>query len=152
MNLQYKEEYFDNEIVNELSPLTELSWSEANCAPAAHYEPDWNKYIQLNEMNLLRLFTVRNLEKKLVGYITFIVGPTLHSKNLKHALHDSMFILKPYRKNGTAKSLISYAENLFKEEKVNTMIVTVMTHRDFSPTLKQLGFTHTESSFIKRVS
>jgi len=63
-----------------------------------------------------------------------------------------MYILKPYRKNGTAKSLISYAEEIFKDEKVNTMIVSVMTHRDFSTTLKQLGFTHSESAFIKRVS
>ena len=152
MNLNYKEEYFSDEIVNELAPLTKLSWSEADCIPNAHFDPDWEKYTQLNELNLLRLFTVRNQDKELVGYITFFVGPTLHSKNVHHALHDSMYILKPYRKNGTAKSLISFVENIFKDENVNTMIVTVMTHRDFSPTLKHLGFTHTESSFIKRVS
>lgn len=151
MRYEYQEEFFNDGLIMELSYLTEMSWNEANCAPDATYDPDWKKYTDLNEMNVLRLFTVR-LEGLLVGYLTFIVGPTLHSKQLIHALHDSMYILKPNRKNGTAKQLISFAEADFKREGVNTMVMTVMVHRDFSVTLKQLGFKQSESSFIKGIS
>lgn len=151
MNYTFDEEYFSDELIQELSFLTELSWKEAACAPDAAYDPDWEKYTQLNEMNLLRLFTVR-MEGLLVGYITFIVGPTLHSKGITHALHDSMYILKHNRKGGTAKDLIIFAEGRFVDEGVNTMVMTVMIHRDFSVTLKQLGFKQSESSFLKGIS
>lgn len=151
MNYTFDEEYFSDELIQELSFLTELSWKEAACAPDSTYDPDWEKYTQLNEMNILRLFTVR-MEGLLVGYLTFIVGPTLHSRNVMHALHDSMYILKHNRKNGTAKNLIIYAEDKLKQDGVNTMVMTVMIHRDFSVTLKQLGFKQSESSFIKGIS
>lgn len=134
-----------------MSPLSELSWYEANCAPNAEYDPDWEKYTQLNELDLLRLFTVRD-NGVLVGYITFMVSPSLHSKNDIHALHDSLFILKEKRKYGTAKKLIMYAESKLKESKVNTMVITVMKHRDFSPTLKELDFEGFESSYIKGIN
>lgn len=151
MNYEYKEEFFNDELIAELSFLTELSWKEANCAPESTYDPDWEKYTELNEANILRLYTVR-IEDVLVGYLTFIVGPTLHSKQAIHALHDSMYILKHNRKGGTAKDLISYAEVDFKNEGINTMVMTVMVHRDFSVALKQLGFKQSESSFIKGIS
>ena len=150
MNYIFDEEYFSDDLVKELCFLTKLSWKEAACAPDSNYDPDWEKYTQLNEMNLLRLFTVRQ-DGSLVGYITFIVSPTLHSKNTIHALHDSMFILKLNRKNGTAKDLISYAEGKLKLDGVHTMVMTVMIHRDFSVTLKNLGFKQSESSFLKRI-
>lgn len=151
MNYEYKEEFFNKDLIDELGFLTEMSWKEANCAPDADYNPDWEKYTELNEANILRLYTVR-FEDLLVGYLTFIVGPTLHSRQLVHALHDSMYILKHNRKGGTAKGLISFAEADFRREGVNTMVMTVMVHRDFSVTLKQLGFKQSESSFIKGIS
>jgi len=151
MSYVFDEEYFNDELINELSFLTEMSWKEAACTPDSIYDPDWEKYTQLNELNLLRLFTVRQ-HGLLVGYITFIVSPTLHSKNTVHALHDSMFILKLNRKNGTAKDLIAYTEGKLKLDGVHTMVMTVMMHRDFSVTLKNLGFKHSEASFIKRIS
>ncbi len=152
MNYYFSEEFFNDALVKELSPLTELSWVEANCAPNTNYDPDWNKYTQLNELNILRLFTVRNIEHELVGYITFVVTSTLHSSGVKHAAHDSLYILKPNRKNGTVKSLLEFIEKELKQDDIDTMEVSVMTHRDFSQTLKGLGFRHSESSYIKRIA
>ncbi len=33
MNYYFREEFFTHELIKELSPLTEMSWREANCAP-----------------------------------------------------------------------------------------------------------------------
>lgn len=152
MNYYFREEYFNPELIKEIAPLTEMSWREANCAPDSDYDPDWEKYTLLNEQNMLRLYTVRTeADGDLVGYATFFVSPTLHSKDIVHALHDSMYILKQNRKNGTVKSLILFIEKELTFDKIDTMVVCVMTHRDFSTSLKQLGFTHSESSYIKRI-
>lgn len=152
MSYIFSEEYFNDELIQEISFLTQLSWKETNCSPYADYDPDWEEYTSLNEMNLLRLFTVRSEENELVGYITFLVAPTIHSKGVIHALHDSMYILKQHRKNGTAKNLIEYVEKELKQSNVIMMMITVMTHRDFSPTLKELGFVKADTSYIKRMN
>jgi len=152
MNLFFREEYFSDGLIKELTPLTKLSWEEANCAPETTYDPDWEKYKQLNDADLLRLFTVRTeVDNDLVGYATFIVAPTLHTRNITFAVHDSMYILKPNRKNGTVKELVGFIEKEFIIDGINSMVVCVMTHRDFSNSLKQLGFKHSESLYIKRL-
>lgn len=148
----YREEFFSEALINEIAPLTVLSWEEANCSPGTPYDPDWDKYTALNEMDLLRLFTVRNDKDELVGYVTFMVSSTLHSKDITQALHDSMFILKPYRKSGVAKALLEYTEKEFKSEGIDMIIMMVMCHRDYSSTLKALGYKQTEMTFIKRPS
>lgn len=153
MNYYFTEEHFTDGLIEEIKPLTELSWREANCAPETVYAPDWDKYTMLNDKDYLRLFTVRTiLESKLIGYATFIVSETLHSSNVVHAMHDSLFIYKPHRKNGTAKKLIEFIEGEFALNGVDTMVMSVMTHRDYSNTLKQLGFKHSESNYIKRLA
>jgi len=153
MNYYFTEEHFTDELIEEIKPLTELSWREANCAPETNYAPDWDKYAMLNDKDYLRLFTVRTIvDSELVGYATFLVSETLHSSNVIHALHDSLFIYKPNRKNGTAKKLIEFVEKEFALNGVNTMVMSVMSHRDYSNTLKELGFTHSESNYIKRLT
>ncbi len=148
---QYCEEFFNEALIKELSPLTEQSWREADCAPDAEYDPDWEKYVTLNEMDLLRLFTVRSRSGQLLGYVTFFVSTTLHSRKTLQALHDSMFILKAHRKEGAARELLEFAEYELKNEGVQIMIMMVMCHRDYSSTLKLLGFNQTEMTFIKRL-
>jgi len=153
MNYYFTEEYFTEELIKEISPLTEQSWIEANCAPDTAYDPNWDTYTNLNDANVLRLFTVRTeADSDLVGYATFVVAPTLHTVGVVHALHDSMFILKPNRKNGTVKDLISFIEGELIIDGVDTMVVSVMNHRDFSNTLKQLGYVHKESLYIRRLA
>jgi len=152
MSRKYQEEWFSKKLIEELAPLTELSWLEANCSPDTEYDPDWERYTELNELGILRLFTARDSVGELIGYLTFIVGPTLHSRNCVQALHDSFYILRNHRRNGTAMGLIKYAENEFKNDGISMMIMTVMLHKDYSYTLTHLGFTKTEMTFIKRMS
>jgi len=125
----------------------------ANCAPDTPYDPNWKTYSELNASDILRLYTIRTeADSELVGYATFLVHKTLHSKDTLHALHDSMYILKPNRKNGTVKNFINYIEKELTLEGVDTMVISVIKHRDFSGSLKQLGFVHNESTFIKRIA
>ncbi len=147
----YREEFFTEAMIAELDPLTQLSWAESACSPDTPYNPDWDQYAALNEMDLIRLFTVRDDAGALVGYITFLVSTTLHSKDTVQALHDSLFILKAHRKGSTVEDLLAHCEDEFKSEGVSMMIMTVMCHRDFSTLLKNIGYTQTEKTYIKGI-
>jgi len=147
----YREEFFTEAMITELDPLTRQSWAESKCSPDTPYNPDWDKYAALNEMDLIRLFTVRDEQDALVGYVTFFVSTTLHSKETVQAMHDSLFILKAHRKGHTVEDLLMYCENEFKGEGVSMMIMTVMCHRDFSSSLKSIGYSQTEKTYIKGI-
>ena len=146
-----REEYFNEALIKELKPLTKLSWDEANCAPGMPYDPDWDKYMQLGDMELLRIFTLRSDSGELMGYITFLVSTTLHSRSTLQALHDSFFILKARRKSHAARDLLQYAEKSLTFDGIEMIIMMVMLHRDYSSTLTELGYHQSEMAFIKRI-
>jgi len=83
--------------IEEAKPLLEAHYAEI-----AHYhdiplDPDYDQYLQLEKMGIVRCYVARNSEGKMVGYAVYIVRNNLHYKTSLQAVQDIIFVKKECR-------------------------------------------------------
>lgn len=137
------------EIFDELPPLLHKHWKEI-----AHYqdillEPDWELYAKLDEMKMLRTFTARDPEGKLVGYAIFFVKPNMHYKSSIQAVQDILFIDPESR--GFGRNFISWCDDQLKEEKVQAVYHHIKAKHNFGPMLERMGYELVDLIYARRL-
>lgn len=139
-------------VLEEAKPLLERHWQEIAHYPDIPLDPDYEQYIKLDDMGLIKAFTARNEDKKLVGYAVFLVRPHIHYRSMLLASQDILFIDKEYRKTRMGLSLIKFCDEYFKSIGVTAVSQHIKAKFDFGRMLKFLGYELMDLIYIKRLN
>ncbi len=149
-NITFQEESF-SDVIKDIKPLLEKHWEEiALNKDKINLNPDYEKYEELSDMGLIRIFTARD-EAELVGYFAVTVTPNLHYKDHKYAINDVIYLEQNLRGLGVGKRLISFAEDGLKEAGVSVLVVNTKVHQPFDILMEKLDYTLQERVYSKYI-
>ena len=136
----------------EAIPLLVAHYDEiANFKEVKVFDPDIEKYHQLNNMGMLRILTARD-DGILVGYFVSMVMPSLHYKNLTTALNDILYVDPKYRGTTVAYRLFKTAIQDLKENTQTQMVqIHMKIEYPFRELLSKIGFEKTEENWEYKI-
>jgi ABC-type tungstate transport system permease subunit len=139
-------------VVREMSPMLQQHFAETGEGVVEDKEypldVDWGTYGRLEESGALHVFTARD-ESKLVGYIWFIVNPSLHMKGCLTAYEDIHYLAPSHRKGWNMVNMFKYAEKRMKEIGASRIMTAVKIKGGRDVIFTYLGYTPTEKLFVK---
>ena len=146
--ITYQQEFL-TQVKPDILPLLHLDWLEIeHQKDIREFDPDWEAYEALEQVGILKVFTVRS-EDKLVGYYSCVVSSSLHSRGLLQATIDAIYLHPDYRKGLTGYKLIKFAEKCLKEDGVKIILLGTTEVNPIDPLLLKLGYSKTEVKFEK---
>lgn len=147
--ITYQQEFFSNIPRSEYQELIKTHWKEvALNKDKVPLDPDYDRYLSLEEANAFKVFTVRD-DGKLVGYFAVFVFPHMHYKTTVFAQNDVIYIDPSYRQGFRAIRLIKFAEECLIEDGVDVLQINTKVSKDFGPLLERLGFNLTDKVYGK---
>jgi hypothetical protein len=137
-------------LIEEAYPLLRKHYHEI-----AHYkdialDPDFEKYILLENEEILRVFTARDENDVLVGYIVFIVAKNLHYKNTVQANQDVMFI--DHEKRGVGRKFIEFCDEELKKEGVISVSQHIKAAHNYGTLLIKIGYELVDLVYSRRLN
>lgn len=111
------------------------------------FQPDIEKYDQLEKLGMLRAFTARK-NNVLIGYCTFFITPHLHYPSTSWAKQDALFMSPQYR-GLTGVRFIQWSDSRLRDIGVKFIHRSVRPNRDYSRTLVRLGYELCETQYLK---
>lgn len=91
-------------------------------------DPDWLRFIQLEDAGLFRVWAGRTAGGLLVAYLAFFIQPHLHYKSTLTAVEDLFMVSAPYRRGMTGVRLFTTAIEALRERGVKRIILHDKTH------------------------
>jgi len=139
----------DQKFVDEARPLLVKHWVEI-----AHYkdialDPDYEMYFKLQQVGILKCYTNRDIDGKLIGYAIYIVKPALHYKQCLTAMEDIIYI-DPERR-GFGRIFINWCDEQLKLLGVNLVVHHIKFSHDWSSMLLRMGYEKTDMMLSKRI-
>lgn len=137
------------DLINDIKPLIERHWKEI-----AHYDdipldPDYEKYIELDELGVLRCFTARSSE--LVGYIFYLVHYNPHYKSSLQAVQDILYVTPSSRGAFLGIKILRFANNELRNEGVQVEYQHIKAKHNFGPMLEREGYELVDLVYAKRL-
>lgn len=137
-------------VKDDILPLLKQDWDEIqHDKDKIPLDPNWELYQAVEDATVLRIYTARTQEDKLVGYIVFILTPSMHSRSLTLAVCDILFLTKSRRKGMTGVRLMRFAEQEMIAEGVRWFQITTTESHPIDPVMKRLGYRKTETRHEK---
>ncbi len=128
----------------EIQPLLERHYQELTVGKeVVVLEVDWDKYENLERMNMLSVVTARD-EGVLIGYSVFFIYSHMHYKSLKAASNDVLFLDKEYRKGRAGLKLLKESEIQLARLGVRKITWHIKTSLDWSKILLRMGYAQEE--------
>lgn len=147
--IEFKQESYAD-CIDDLMPLVELHYDELSRDKDIPLSPRHERYIELDNNNLLRLYTIRQ-DKKLIGYAAFFVGHNLHYETSYQAVQDVLFI-EPKFRGGIGRQFIPWCDEQLKKIGVQKVMHHVKEDIcDFSPLLFNLGYVRSDVIYTRRL-
>jgi GNAT superfamily N-acetyltransferase len=120
--------------------------------PLVPLDPDFNRYIQLEDLKLFRVWTARD-GKTLVGYIAWYIHPHLHHRGRLCAIDELYWLAPEYRRGLIGYRLFSTAIAALKELGVFRIIVHAKVHfaqerGGLGRFFTKLGFQHSDDVYV----
>jgi len=147
----YKEEIFDDNLINEMLPLLVKHKDEICLYEDFDLDPDWGAYKRLQELGMFKIFTARN-EDKLIGYVAFAIHHNLHYRARKHAVQDVLYLDPTHRGRMMGVKLIKFADDVLRDNGVHLVSQHVKIKHDFSPLLEYIGYEQVEKIYERRLN
>lgn len=136
-------------LLGEIEPLLEDHYKEiAMYQDKIELAPDWERYLQLDKTDVLKVATVRD-EGELVGYYICIVIPNPHYSKDLFSINDIVLIKPQYRNGKVGLGLFEFVEKWMKEEGVSVMTVHMKTYMPFDKLCEGLGWDYAERLYTK---
>ena len=113
---EYKEFYSGLEkledIVSQIKKLHAEHYEETETLYKVRpLDPDYDRYIDLEQKGVFVLFTVRVAETGLlIGDLMYYLGQSMHNKGIILAREDAFFLTKAHRGGQLAKTFLKFAE------------------------------------------
>ena len=148
MTIRYQQEFLET-CLDELKDLITFHWEEiALNKDHIKLNPDWDRYLELESLGILKVFTAR-LDSKLIGYFVVFVSKHIHYKDHLFASNDVLFLKQEYRKCMTGVNLIKFAESCLKEDGVSVLTINTKVHKPFDVIMDKMGFDLVERVYSK---
>lgn len=166
MSITYQVEPLDQQLIWEITPLIQEHWEEiASHKDIQLLEPDWDRYMTLYDLDMLRIFTVRDWPSPddcapiahhergaLVGYFVTIVTHHLHYPSLTYGINDVLYLHDAYRGSTIGYRMMKLAmDDLKKGCGVDILVVHMKVKHEFRALLQRLGFQLTEENWEARL-
>ena len=137
------------DVFKEMIPLLEKHWEEI-----AHYkdiplDPDFNIYFNMEDLDMLRVFTARDDENTLIGYAVFFIKANAHYRSSLQALQDVLFIKPDCR--GTGLKFIVWCDNQLQKEKIQVVYHHVKQSHNFGSALERIGYKLVDLIYARRL-
>jgi len=136
----------------EVKEILDDHWVELT--PPGHYiplEPMYDIYEIKDSNNEIIFVSARTERGRLVGYISCLVGPTLHSRSVITCVLDFLYIIPLYRSGFLARRLVTEAENEARDRGANRIMMGSKTHMNIERLYKSLGYDMTETYHLKEL-
>ena len=145
--MKFQEETF-RFIMDEFMDLIDAHKEEA-CAFGKDVvlDPNWTQYQVLELQGLLRTFTARNKDGRLVGYFIMFVHRHMHY-DMQVATNDVVYMDKGYRVH--AVKFFQFVEARLRDMGVKIMMFNIKQHVDYRPLAESLDFKLMEYIYFKR--
>jgi GNAT superfamily N-acetyltransferase len=145
--ITYQDETYDS-CIDEIKPLFFKHWEEiAGNKDVIALEPDFDKYKQIEENGMLRIFSARD-DGDLIGYFICFVSPHIHYKSTIYAFNDIMYVKPSYRGSTVGYRLIKNAMTDLKENcAVDMLVIHMKVEHEFRKLLNHLGFALAEENW-----
>jgi len=138
------------QLLPDILPLLEMHHAEVQqLAYGTTLEPDWDQYRQMEQAQLLHIFTARNGDN-LVGYDTFIVGPHRHAIGTRVAVSDMTYVL-PEHRGFTAVALMKQSDKALKDSGVGLIVRNAQCNTKQNLLLEKMGYQSSEIMMIRKV-
>ncbi len=138
-------------ILPEVTELIKEHWKEiAHDQDKIKLNPNWGKYIELEQQNIIHIITVRE-KRKIIGYNCFIVMPHLHHRDHIFAVNDVLFLKKEYRKGMVGIKLIKRSEQYLSLLNVSKIYITSKVNTTLGKLLPRLGYEKEEENYSKYI-
>jgi hypothetical protein len=149
--MRFQREILTKDLCAELGPLLEKHYLEI-----AHYQdipldPDFDQYIRMEDIGLVRCFTVRDGNGELKGYAIFFVKKNIHYKSSLQASQDVIFLDQECRKTGQGAKFIDYCDHMLKLENAQAVYHHVKEAHNFGPLLEKLGYKLVDLVYARRL-
>lgn len=149
MEITYQRESFA-QAYPEAQPLIVRHWQEIDSFKASAVDVDEAVYEQADALGMFRCYTMRE-SGKLIGYATFFVRPSPHTKNAIHALHDTLYVAPEHRKGSLGIRFMDYCENQMRAEGVQLIYQHTTPENDYRPILERREYRLVEYVYAKRL-
>jgi GNAT superfamily N-acetyltransferase len=137
------------DLFEELLPLLEAHYLEIAHFQDIPLEPDFDRYVKLDENGVLRVFTARDEAGKLVGYSVYLVSFNLHYRSSLQAIQDILYI-SPDRR-GFGRKFIAWCDDQLRAEGVQATYHHVKSAHDFGPLLARMGYECVDHIYARRL-
>lgn len=134
---------------DEGASLIKLNNAETGALATEEFAPDAEKYFQLEDLGMVRLYTARICDK-LIGYAIFLIQHHLHYPKTRWAIQDVLFISPEYRGLGAVRFIL-WTDDMLRSDGVHIVFRHVSHKRDYSRTLERLGYGAVETGFMRRL-
>lgn len=149
---RFAEEKFADQDYDEVYPLLVKHWEEvAANKTKVPLNPDFHRYLELEQQNCLHILTCRDQDNRLIGYISTFITPHIHYMDTVYADNDLIYIHPDHRKGTLALRMLKHFEIIMKERGVSVLHMHVKTYKDFSPLLERIGYSHIENIYSKYI-
>jgi len=146
--MQFQEEKLED-ILEEMKPLLVKHWEElANYKDIRPLDVDYDKYVMLNRIGYIRVFTVRD-EGKLIGYASFYISANLHYQTWNHAAVDVYYLDPDYRLTGLGIKMFEEIEAWLKSMNVKSAVVMDKVHHSHEKFFLKMGYLPIEQNYEK---
>lgn len=112
--------------------------SYAETGEGLSFDPDVSGYGDLYNAGRMVILTVRD-DGNMVGYLLMIVMQHLHSKTIRTAFEEGMYLTPLYRKGTTGVLMIKFMERVLGTLGVTRVYFTNRPQRDLSSLYRRLG-------------
>lgn len=147
--MRFQREPLTIELLHEALPLFHAHHKEVGIFQDIQLQPDFGTYIAMEGAGRLRFFTARHAETgELCGYSTFIVMQSIHSKQLKHASQDLIFIKADRR--GFGNQFIAWITEELRKEGCGVVYQTAKASHNFGKILERQGYQLVDLVYARR--
>lgn len=152
--IEFREESLEEILkVGEAEDLFEENHKETSWDPDLDLDPDYQKYIRIENLGKLKFFTIRTKEGVLVGYSCFFIGYDSRFKTKVRAVQDMTFISKQYRRKfpGSGLAFIKFCDERLRKAGANYIWRQATDKHDISAIYNRLGYKFMEYVYAKEL-
>lgn len=139
------------QVVEDNFHLIEEHWNEV-VEDSRLLAPHWEYFREIEKLGQCVCFVVRkDKDKEVVGYAVWIFQPNLHSRNVRLAFNDAIFLKKDCRAGGLGKSFLEYCDEELEKLGAQMIVWHVKPAVDFSRALIAMGYSHHATVYARNI-
>jgi|SRR4030065_1699813 len=135
--------------IDEMLPLWSDHYYEVDSDRGAiPMEPDYARYLEIDEMGMLSTVTIRD-DNTLAGYCIDFITPSLHQSSNIISVNDLLYIIPNCRRQGCGKKLLQTVHEHLVKRKVAVHYLAMKVDYPFEAMAEALGYSKVEYNYRK---